>query len=423
MNSRIRAFASAGALAFLALGGITLCSHRAPPLDRDLVTARKESFEVRVETVGVLDAAHAFQVVSTMRGDRGKIIQVVDDGAAVAAGDVLVRFDATPFETDIQRLTGEARSKEALVEFARQNLEVEKSQVKKTLDNGEYDLLAARQEHGRFQAYIDDLSALARKGYAVEGEIAQAKRKEQQLVTALQKAETELGRLSREAVYSVAKAAAELSKAESELATSRAALATAQQDLAHAEIRAPTAGFVVLHEMYQGIVRRKPRAGDTIWQGQPILYLPDLASMVVKTQVREEDLHKLKPGQLASVRVEAYPDARFEGEVASVGVLAVETPGIASAGKHFQLTVDMRGGDARLRPGMTARVSIVAERVRDALVVPVSALYYEGGQPTCYVFDGNGVLARKVSVGHRSDDLVEITAGLANGERVSLAKP
>ena len=201
------------------------------------------------------------------------------------------------------------------------------------------------------------------------------------------------------------------------------ALLFERQDLARTEIRAPTAGFVVLNEVFQGTVKRRPRAGDTVWQGQPLLYLPDLSAMVVKTQVREEDLHKLKPGQLAAVRVEAYPDALFEGEVASVGVLAVENAGAATAGKHFQLAVNLRASDARLRPGMTARVSIVSDRVHGVLVIPVAALYYEGGQPTCYVFDGRAIVARKVSVGRRSEDLLEVTAGLTEGEQVSLAKP
>ena len=423
MSQRMRNWLSGAAMAFLLLGGITLCSHRAPAADNPLVGVKRAAFDVQVDTVGVLDAARAFQVTSKVRGGQGKIIQIVDDGSAVNAGDVLVRFDTTAFEADVRKLTGEVRAREALLDVAKQGLEMEKSQVHKTLDNGEYDLRAAKQELSRYQAYIEDLKALTKKGYAVEGEIAQARRKEEELTTKLQKADTELSRLSREAVFSVAKAASEVNKAESDLATSRAALKTAQDDLESTVIRAPSAGFVVLNEIFDANVKRRPRAGDNVWQGQSLLYLPDLSAMVVKTQVREEDLNKLKPGQRAAVRLEAYPDALFEGEVSTVGVLAVESPNGNSAGKHFQLTVKLRGTDPRMRPGMTARVSIVADSVRDALVVPVSALYYEGGHTLCYVFDGDKPVARKVAVGRRGDDLVEIVSGLREGERVSLARP
>jgi HlyD family secretion protein len=420
MNRNLVAAASVFALAAV---GITTCSYRAPLATPDTVPVERASFEVRVETLGVLDAARSAQISSTVRGDRGKLVYVIDDGASVQAGDVLARFDATPFEADVLRLTGEVRAKEAMVEFARQNLEVEKSQVKKTLDNGEYDLIAARQEHARFLAYIDDLKGLVRKGYTVEGEIAQASRKEEELRTKLNKAETELGRLQKEAMFSVAKAAAELNRAESEVATSRAGLVTATRDLENSVLRAPAPGFVVLNEVFQGTAKRRPRTGDTVWQGQPIMYLPDLSAMVVKTQVREEDLHKLRMGQSATVRVEAYPDAKFEGIVSSVGVLAVENTAQGAAGKHFQLAIQMRSGDARLRPGMTARVTIVADHARGVVAIPVGALHYDGSQPTCYVYDGHSFTPRKVAVGRRGDDLLEITSGLREGERVSLARP
>jgi HlyD family secretion protein len=418
-----RTLGTATVLLVLVAGSVSLCSYRAPLSAPDTASVARATFDVRVETLGILDAARSQQVTSTVRGDRGKLIYIIDDGASVKAGDVLARFDATPFEADVLKLTGEVRAKEAMVEFARQNLEVEKSQVKKTLDNGEYDLIAARQDHARFLTYIEDLKGLVRKGYAVEGEIAQARRKEEQLRTALNKAETELGRLQREATFSVAKAAAELNRAETEVATARASLASAQRDLENSVIRAPTPGFVVLSELFQGTVKRRPRTGDTMWQGQPILYLPDLSAMVVKTQVREEDLHKLRMGLPAIVRVEAYPDARFEGTVSNVGVLAVENVGQGAAGKHFQLVVEMRGQDSRLRPGMTARVTIVADRASDVVSIPVSALHYDGAQPTCYVYDGHSLTPRKVTVGRRGDDLLEITSGLREGELVSLARP
>ena len=99
---------------------------------------------------------------------------------------------------------------------------------------------------------------------------------------------------------------------------------------ARAVVRAPLSGFVVLNEIFQGNQKRKPRAGDTVWQGQAPLYLPDLTSMIVKTQVREEDLQKIKKGLGATVRVDAYPDASFEGEVGTVGVLAIDTAGMTT---------------------------------------------------------------------------------------------
>jgi hypothetical protein len=126
------------------------------------------------------------------------------------------------------------RAKEAIADFARQSLESRKSQVKKTLDNGEYDLISARQEHGALQRVHRGPEGAREEGLRGRGRSRPGAPQEEQLRTSLQKAETELGRLQREAVYSVAKAAAELNRAESEVATSRAALDSAPRDLDNA---------------------------------------------------------------------------------------------------------------------------------------------------------------------------------------------
>jgi multidrug efflux pump subunit AcrA (membrane-fusion protein) len=123
------------------------------------------------------------------------------------------------------------------------------------------------------------------------------------------------------------------------------------------------------------------------------------------------------------VRVEAYPDAKFEGVVSSVGVLAVESNRAGRGGQAFPA----RGRRARGRRAPAARHDRARHHRRrpraHTLAIPVAALHYDGAQPTCYVHDGYAATPRKVTVGRRGDDLLEITAGLAEGERVVLARP
>jgi HlyD family secretion protein len=414
----------AGALTVLLLGSAAaMWFERDPALEGQFARVKKASFDVRVETVGVLDAGRSFQIASSLRGDKGKIVQIAEDGAKVTAGTMLVRFDATPFEADIQKLTGELKSREAVADSAAQALQVEKSQADKDISAAEFDVKAAKQEYSRYQDYISDLEKLADKGYAVENEVSQAKSKAEQVFAKLQKAESDLARQQKEAVFKIAQAMAELNKAKSEAATTGTALAEAQAGLAQTQIRSPIDGFVVQHEIFVGNQKRKPRAGDTVWQGQPILYLPDLSSMVVKSQVREEDLHKIRPGQEATIRVDAYPDALFKGKLASVGVLAVENASDNSAGKHFLYNVTMLGNDARLRPGMTARIALVTDHVNKALTVPLAALFADNGRRYCYVVQGKSLERRYVSIGRANDDVAEITLGLSEGQQVSLIKP
>jgi HlyD family secretion protein len=411
----------AAALALIATW--TTLRQRELPGEQNLVTVEKGSFEIRVDTVGVLDAGRGFQVASQMRGDRGKIIQLVEDGARVAANDVLLRFEPSPFEADILRVSGELTSRTAVVESMGQSLEVEKSQAEKTVTHAQFELKLKKQDYQRFLAYITDLQGLKKKGHQVDSEIIQAQRKAEQMFTELQKLESDLARQEREVVFKVAHAMADLNKAQSEADTTRETLAQARADMARTEVRAPSAGFVVLNEWYQGNQKRKPRAGDTVFQGQPLLYLPDLSSMLVKSQLREEDLHKIRIGQPASVRVDAYPDASFQGEVDNIGVLAVESAESGSIGKHFQYTVKLKGTDERLRPGMTARVSIISDQVKDVLRIPVAALFQDDKQRFCHVRVGGKLEAVPVKVGRSNEDWVEIREGLTVGQQVSLVRP
>jgi HlyD family secretion protein len=407
---------------FLAIGA-ALLFHAEAPAERNLAAARKGSFEIRLQTVGVLDASRSFQVVSALPGDRGKIIQIVDDGARVEKGDIVLRFDPTPFEADVRRLSGELKSREAVVEYVQQSLEVEKSQADKALNHEQFDLMTAKQEMARYLAYIADLHALQKSGHDVASEIAQAGRKTEQVSTQLQRVEADLARVQKEVVFKIGQATAELNKANNELATTRAALVQAQDQLDKSTVRAPLPGFVVLNEIFQGNQKRKPRAGDTVWQGQAPVYLPDLSSMVVKTQLREEDLQKIKAGLAATVRIDAYPEALFEGEVGNVGVLAMDPAGTSMVGKYFQYTVSLKGSDPRLRPGMTARVSIVASSARDVLTVPLAALFSESEGKVCFVFNGQKFIPKPVRVGRMNEDVAEILDGLKDGDKVALVRP
>jgi HlyD family secretion protein len=83
----------------------------------------------------------------------------------------------------------------------------------------------------------------------------------------------------------------------------------------------------------------------------------------------------------------------------------------------------MKGEDVRLRPGMTARVYIHADAVKDVLAVPIHAVFNEGGQKVCYLFKGGDFIKRDVTVGRQNEDVIEIVSGLINGDRVSLIKP
>jgi HlyD family secretion protein len=145
--------------------------------------------------------------------------------------------------------------------------------------------------------------------------------------------------------------------------------------------------------------------------------------MVVKTQIREIDLHKVGVGKRVMVFVDAYPDLRLPGEVYSIGVLAESRTESHTADKYFQVVTSVREKDQRLRPGMTARVEIECANVENELSVPIHAVFNDQGRTYCYVDTQTNYEKREVSIGAQSENWAQVLAGLKEGERVALSHP
>ncbi len=443
--------------------------------DFQLATVSKRSFDITVNIVGVLDAARSHMVSSAIRGDKGKIIYLVEGGAQVKKGEVLVKLDPTPFEEEVRRLKGEVISLEAGVNATKQVLAWEKSQVEREIRTAEFNVRVTKlelkrivegdgpiqltqfkeemektkEEYLQYIAYIDDLEKLKKKGYGNLTEIILAKRKSADLKkkyesafgkhsnfekhvfpslietakAKVERSEMELEQTRNGGVFKIAKAVSATKDAIGKLQTARSSLRLSQNELDKTTLYAPFPGIAVLFEAFRGGQKRKPRVGDKVWQNQPILYLPDISSMIVKTRVREVDLHKIVLGQKCSIKLDAYPDALFEGDVAHLGILASGRFEGTDGEKYFGLTVSVSNEDSRMRPGMTARVTILNDQIRNVLAVPIQAIFEDGGTKYCYRLLGKEFKKIKVTLGKQNEDLAEIRSGLKMGDKVSLVKP
>ncbi|MEA1947877.1 MAG: HlyD family secretion protein [Thermodesulfobacteriota bacterium] len=444
--------------------------------DSQLVRVASGDFDINVKTVGVLDAARTHMVSSTIRGDKGKIIFLVEDGSIVTKDEVLVRLDPTPFETEVHRLSGEVRSLDAAVESAKQMLKWEKNQRELEIQTAEFNLKVAelelhklvkgdgplqlaqykneldktREEYDKYQAYISDLDRLQAQGFTNPTELSLARKKVEELDELYQtnrkryesykehvlptlvetarakvdKAGTDIRQVKKGTVFKVARAASVLAEVQGKSETAEAALKQSLSELKKTTIRPPFGGIAILYETFRAGQKRTPRVGDRVWQNQPLLYLPDISTMIVKTQVREIDLHKIAIGQPCSVRVDAYPDTLFPGEVTTIGMLATGRFEGGIGEKYFQLTVTLTQEDSRLRPGMTARVTIEAGNAVNILFLPVQAIFNDGSKTFCYFAENHEMFWKKeVVTGRQNEDLVEIVSGLQEGDLVSLLRP
>jgi HlyD family secretion protein len=440
-----------------------------------LAQAAHQNFEIRVNTVGTLDAARSHMVSSMVRGDKGKIIFLIEDGKKVAPDDILIQLDPTPFEGEIKHLKEEVISLEAAADASIQLLEWEKNQAEQEIRSAEFnyrvagleliklvegegplqlaqlkgEMEKAKEEFSKFSAYLEDLDALKKKGFNNPTELLQAKNKTADLQSSfaianqkytsykdhvlpslvetakakVEKTDMEQMQIRKGSVFKIAKAVASTKEAEGKLNAARSSLLLAEDELAKTNITAPFAGIAILYEAFRDGQNRKPRVGDSVWQNQPLLYLPDIASMVVNTQVREVDLYKVSIGKLCTVRVDAYPDVLYDGEISLIGVLAAKRFETGFGEKFFHLSIAVKTLDQRLRPGMTARISVLTETVSDALSIPVQAVFSDKSEKYCYRPGKNTLEKVVITTGRQNEDFVEILSGLVLHDSVSLVRP
>ncbi len=461
---------------FLLFAGLHFFSPASSEIE-EILTAEvlQTDIVVEVHSVGELDAAQAVVLSSSVRGDRGKIIELVEDGKQVEAGDVLVRLDPTHFQEEILRLRSKVIELDALVDAREQLLAWEKNQVEREINRAESELRIARlelrrlekgegprelarleveaakakEEHEKKKSYLDALKELEQKGYANPAELAQVNkqieesRQAYRMVSmqlssyrdhllpvqiekakaAIEAAEVALEQTRKGGGHKIGQARADLAKAEEGLVSARQNLKRAEQELKATEIQAPGPGMVVLAKQTRGNSYRKPRVGDQVWQNQPLVYLPDISNMIVETRVREVDLHKIDIGKPALVTVDAYPDLLLKGRVESIGVLVDMGREDGNRGRHFSVTIRLDRSTTNLRPGMTARVNIICSETSDVLAVPAFAVFHERGKKFAFVATGAGFKKSEVTTGVQNENLIEIKTGLQKGEKIALSRP
>lgn len=169
-------------------------------------------------------------------------------------------------------------------------------------------------------------------------------------------------------------------------------------------IRAPAAGVVI---------SRLVTAGSVVQPSSELFVISDLSSIWVIAAVQEEYLPRVRPGMMARVSVQAYPDRPFHGRVLRVDEkLDPETRTVQAI-----IEIDNRGG--LLKPEMYGVVELESGESDEGLYVLQSAIQDLNGQPTVFVETARGRFEpRPVETGRSIDRLIEIRRGLRAGERI-----
>ena len=194
-----------------------------------------------------------------------------------------------------------------------------------------------------------------------------------------------------------------VSSAQRNLASAQATLDQANAKAAERTVTAPSSGSIVELNAKVGATVTGGMImgeGDTSG-GKQCMQIADLSKMKVTVQVGEKDIAKIVVGQSANVTYPAFPDIVSQGTVTAIASVANSDAANGGGGSvTFNVDILIEAPDARLKPGMTAEVSVVTEQLDDVVMVPTMALMTEDGE-NYYVnvaTDGEGKQTRRVKV-------------------------
>ena len=221
-------------------------------------------------------------------------------------------------------------------------------------------------------------------------------------------------------------------KARNAYEQSQAAIVKVKRNLGYATITSPIDGVVI---------SRAVEEGQTVAAGfeTPTLFTiaNDLTQMRVIADVDEADIGQVADGQRVEFSVDAYPDDTFEGTVEQVRLEATTESSVVT----YEVVITAHNPDLKLKPGLTANVTIFTLKKENALAIPTKALRFipdaeqlsplgitfqaaaettMPGKRQVWVKSGNELQPRWVTTGAASGDKTEIVEGLSDGEVIAV---
>jgi len=395
----------AGVLVFLLIGYFVVRGNKTSKLADILAPVKKGRFKVEIETTGELEAKNSVKILGPQSLRTFQIWQVViqnivDEGTVVKKGDWIATLDRSEFQN----------------KFAAKQIELDKANSKfnQTQLDTTLQMRQSRDELINLKYGVEEKEiVLAQSKFEPPATIKQNEINYDKAKRAFDQATENYKIKNNQSIEKMREVDAELRKVQGEFDGMSKVLQSF-------DVMAPEDGMVIYEKDWDG---KQIKAGSQINMWDPtVATLPDLTKMISKTYVNEVDVRKVKSGQQVEVGLDAYPDKKLRGLVMRVANVGEQRPN--SDSKVFEVSVEIKGTDATLRPSMTTSNRILANAVDSALYVPLESLHNQFDSIT-YVFkeDGMNIIKQEVIVGETNANDVIVLNGLLESDRVYLSMP
>ncbi|OGD18319.1 MAG: hypothetical protein A2W03_14385, partial [Candidatus Aminicenantes bacterium RBG_16_63_16] len=280
----------------------------------------KGDLEAVVTTSGTVNPITKVEVGSQVSGKIAKMY--VDYNSQVKEGQILAELDRLPFQTRVSQSQANYLSALASLEKSKVTLQNLKSKYERSLSLAEKNLISADEKEAAEANYLG--------------------------------------------------AKTDVQRAEASVAQAKSQLESSQLDLSYAIIRSPMDGIVISRNMEAGQTVQASFSAPKIFE-----IANDLGKMQVECDVDEADVGKVKEGQKVRFTVDAFPETPFIGTVNQVRFSPTVTQNVVT----YTTIVDVDNPELKLRPGMTATVSIITGEAKGVLRIPNAALRFTPNLP------------------------------------------
>ncbi|MFC4701579.1 efflux RND transporter periplasmic adaptor subunit [Glaciecola siphonariae] len=357
-------------------------------------------FAIRVSGFGEIEAAQAQRIISP--GIRPMTLSwLKEENTMVEAGDIIARFDA-------QQILKDSREEEFEMRKLEQDIARSTAQQSQQMREVESDQVFVKHEFEFVDKFaIDDLRIYSQL------EIIDTLENRDFLVA-------KDGFLDWKENSIDEQAGSEMAVLDIRRQGHATKFERHQKALSGLEVVSPYSGLLIYEKDRRG---EKPSVGQTIFPGRPIAQIPNLDNMQAKVFVLANDAIDLDAGQAVEIRLDAFPDEVFNGEISNVAGFprSIERGNPVT---YYEVTVSLNQQDkSMMQPGRKLTANIDVKLPSKRLAIPLQALHHENGSSYVYVNNGADYVKTIVESGRKNLYLVEIISGLSVGDVIALSPP
>jgi HlyD family secretion protein len=241
---------------------------------------------------------------------------------------------------------------------------------------------------------------------------------------ALEEAEAQYKQLLSEVKYVEISEKAQLRNAELDLKASQLELRRSEQNADQMVSKAAIDGMVVMQSMLRGSEFGQIQEGDQLFPGQLFMQIVDTRTMVVNATINQADAERVRIGQKAMVRFDAYPGLELPAHVRAVAAVTKTGGFRANYLKEIPVVLKLDAVDPRVIPDLSVSVDVVLDAEEAPASIPLAAVFREeGANPFVFVREGTAWVRREIELGLASYTHAAVRSGLRPGEVVALEIP